>query len=401
MKAVKYIAIVVAIALFAGFLSIMFLPVDTFLAEKKAKLAGYEIPEAYEDALYRYYYNNLNADEQLAYRIIYSSFFAKPEEEFPDKIVIPKLSNNELQEMYVALSYDNPEFYFLGNKCSMTSIGSVNYFVPQYLMVRSDYDASWAKASAKINEILAGAPASTASDYDKELYIHDYLVQNCEYNESGSAMVYTMHGVLVDGSANCEGYSRTAQYLLRQLGIYNRLAIGVAEGGTGTADGHMWNVVKIDGEFYNLDITWDDYAVVGSVDYPDNSPSHVYFNISTKDIKSSHKADDDAVWSECKADSFGYFKNEGLLFSSFNYSSESAVSQAMLKAMNNGYNSIELAFTDKSVMDSSYNRLMNGGMYNIIVSNNRLVAPANRLSPTTVQYTIDEEKQIIRYFFEK
>ena len=399
MKAVKYIAIVVAIALFAGFLSIMFLPVDTFLAEKKAKLAGYEIPEAYEDSLYRYYYNSLKADEQLAYRIIYAAFFAKPEEEFPDKIVIPKLSNEELQEMYVALSYDNPELYFLGNKCSMTSIGSVNYFVPQYLMVRSDYDASWAQALAKANEILSGAPAS-ATDYDKELYIHDYLVQNCEYNESGSAMVYTMHGVLVDGSANCEGYSRTAQYLLRQLGIYNRLAIGVADGGNGM-EGHMWNIVKIDGEFYNLDITWDDYAVVGSVDYPDNSPSHVYFNISTKDIKSTHGADDDDVWSECKADSFGYFKNEGLLFSSFNSGSENAISQAVLKAMNKGYNSIELVFTDKEVMDSSYKRLMNGGMYNIIVSNNRLVAPANRLSPTTVQIATDDEKLVIRYFFEK
>lgn len=399
MKAVKYIAIVLAIALFAGFLSIMFLPVDTFLAEKKAKLAGYEIPEAYTDSLYRYYYNNLNADEQLAYRIVYASFFADPEDEFPDKVVIPRLSNEELQEMYVALSYDNPELYFLGNKCSMTSIGSVNYFVPQYLMVRSDYDASWVAAEAKINQILAGAPSG--SDYDKELYIHDYLVQNCEYSESGSAMVYTMHGVLVDGSANCEGYSRTAQYLLRQLGIYNRLAIGEAEGGTGSAEGHMWNVVKIDGDFYNLDITWDDYAVAGSVDFPDNSPSHVYFNISTEDMKSTHVADDDAVWSQCKADSFGYFKKNNLIISTYNTSTENAISQALINAMSNGYNSIELVFTDKSVMDTSFNHLMNGGMYNIIVSANRFVSQANRLSPTTVQYAKDEDKLVLRYFFAK
>lgn len=399
MKSVKYVAIVLAIALFAGFLSIMFLPVDTFIAEKRAKMAGYDIPEAYTDSLYRYYYNNLNADEQLAYRIVYASFFAEPDEEFPDKVVIPRLSNEELQEMYVALSYDNPELYFLGNKCSMTSIGSVNYFVPQYLLTRADYDASWLQAEAKINTILAGAPSG--SDYDKELYIHDYIVQNCEYSESSDAMVYTMHGVLVDGSANCEGYSRTAQYLLRQLRIYNRLAVGVAEGGTGTAEGHMWNVVKIDGDFYNLDITWDDYAVVGSVDFPDNSPSHVYFNISTEDIKLTHMVDDEAVWSQCKADSFGYFKRNNLLISTYNASTQNAISQAMTNIMNNGYNSIELVFTDKSVMDTCYSRLMNGDMYNIIVSSNRLVAPANRLSPTTVQCATDEEKLVIRYFFAK
>lgn len=402
MKALKGIAIFLVVALLAIFMAVMFLPVDTFLAEKTASIHGYDVPDEYEDTLYRYYYNNLNKVEQLAYKIVYAAFLSSPEDGFPNQIVIPKLSDKELQEMYVALSYDNPDLYFLGNKCSMTSIGSVNYFVPQYIMTMDDYYKSLAKVSDTVHYILAGVPKSAVTEYDKELYIHDYIVQNCEYDESNSAMIYTMHGVLVDGKANCEGYSRTMQYLLRALGIYNYLAIGDAEGEAGVYDGHMWNIVKVDGNLYNVDVTWNDYSVSDSVDFPDNSVSHVFFNMSTEDIKKSHNVDDDSTWSGCKAESFGYFKNNGLYFHGYDANVERTMKNAVAESLSAGYNSVEFAFADKAAYDYALKLMVDGGsMYNIITSANSRVSNDRRVDAGSVQYALDENNLIMRFFFMK
>lgn len=401
MKVIKGIVIFLIVTGLAVFACLMFMPIDTFIAEKSAKAEGYDVPTGYDDGLYRYYYNKLNDKEQIAYRIVYAAF-AATEDEFPTQIVIPKLSNNELEEMYTAISYDNPQFYFLGNKCSMTSIGSVNYLVPQYIMTLKDYKASWAVVSLKADSIIASIPAVANTDYEKELYIHDYLVQNSEYDDSNNALVYTMHGVLVDGRANCEGYSRTMQYLLRAANIYNYLAVGDAEGESGVFTGHMWNIVSIDNEFYNLDVTWDDYAVAGSVDYPDNSVSHVFFNMSTDDIKKSHNIDDNSAWKNCKSDSYGYYKKSGLYFKSYSGSAERAMKDALTESLNSGYNSVEFAFASKSTFDDAFNRLVTrGGMYGIIVDANSRVSGDKKIDAGSVQYTLDEKNLIMRFFFMK
>jgi len=402
MKALRGLAIFLAVAFLAVFVVLMFFPIDTFVAEKTAMIEGYEVPDEYEDTLYRYYYNNLNDSEKLAYRIVYASFFASAEDGFPDQIVIPKLSNEELQEMYTALSYDNPDLYFLGNKCSMTSIGSVNYFVPQYVMNMDDYHDSWAEVSDTVHLIVASVPKTALNEYDIEVYLHDYIVQNCEYEESNSAMIYTMHGVLVDGKANCEGYSRTMQYLLRSLGIYNYLAIGDAESEAGVYEGHMWNIVKVDGVTYNLDVTWDDYSVSDSVDYPDNSVSHTFFNMSTKDISDTHKVNDDSIWKDCTAESYSYFKNKGLYFSAYDSSAEHAMKNAVAESLDLGYNSVEFAFSDKATFDNALRIMVDqGSMYNIITYANSRVSSDKRVNASSVQYALDENNLIMRFFFMK
>lgn len=400
MKIVKILAVVLAVVLLAGFVCIMFLPIDTFVAKRSAGFKGYDVPTSYTDSIYRYYYNKLGENEQEAYRLVYAALLSDSSKDFPKQIVIPNLNDKELEAMYTALSYDNPELFFLGNKCSMTKIGSINYFVPQYLMSHKEYKAAWSKVSSAAQKVLAGIPGSATTEYAKELYLHDYLVQNCEYDESYDTSVYTMYGLLVNGKANCEGYSRTMQYLLRELGIYNYLAVGNAEGEQGQFSGHMWNIVKIDGNMYNLDITWDDYSVTDIVDLPDNSVSHAYFNISTADISRNHTTEDQSLWSDCVAVSYGYFKNKGLYFSSYDAITERSMRNAIVESLSSGYNSVEFAFSDRTAYDTAFDILVSrGSMYNIIVAANRQVAADVRVDPSSVQYAMDEGNLILRFFF--
>lgn len=402
MKAIKGIAVFLAVLVFAAFICVMFLPVDSFVASRTSKLKGYKVPSGYTDAEYRYYYNNLSDKEQEAYRTVCAAFLSDADE-FPKQIIVPKLSDNELENVYTALSYDNPEFFFLGNRCSMTKIGSIYYFVPQYLMSKAEYENSWKQTSAAADAVLAGIPSSAKTEYAKELYLHDWLVQNCEYDETLDTDVYTMHGVLLNKRANCEGYSRTMQYMLRALGIKNYLAVGKAFGGTTQQDaGHMWNIACIDGNYYNIDITWDDYSVTDVVDFPDNSVSHVYFNISSADLSENHSVDDEAVWAPCTAESYGYFRNSATYFSNYDAYAEHAMRDAIANSLAAGYNSVEFAFKDKTAYDNAFSNLIeSGSMYNLITAANSRVSSPYRVDPTTVQYAMDEHNLILRFFFSR
>ena len=86
------------------------------------------------------------------------------------------------------------------------------------------------------------------TDYEKELFFHDYLIEHCAYHEdTGNWQAYTAAGALLNGKAVCEGYSRAFQLLLNQEGIDNYLMTGSARDPSGRVDGHMWNLITLDG----------------------------------------------------------------------------------------------------------------------------------------------------------
>lgn len=128
----------------------------------------------------------------------------------------------------------------------------------------------------KYCDILGACTSNSYTDYENELAIHDYLVSNIEYGgeEEGA---YTAYDALINGKAVCSGYVEAFQTLLDMLGIECRTIKG-----TGTEQDHSWNMVKLDGEWYHVDVTWDD-PIDG-----DGSISHKYFNVTDSDMALDH-----------------------------------------------------------------------------------------------------------------
>lgn len=127
------------------------------------------------------------------------------------------------------------------------------------------------------NNILAGMP--TGSDYEKELYLHDVLVNKVTYTSS-KLEEQNGYTTLVDGKGVCAGYAFALQYLLMRAGIQSYYVVGYAR------ENHAWNLAKIDGEWYYVDATWDDPLYNGSDD--PYSPYYSYFNITTNKLKEDH-----------------------------------------------------------------------------------------------------------------
>ncbi len=136
-------------------------------------------------------------------------------------------------------------------------------------------------------------------EYQRELAIHDWLVDNVSYDAAADDC-HDAYGALIGGRAHCVGYT-DAFYLLGTLA-----GLDVSYMGGFASGGHAWNVVRLDGRSYFVDVTWDDE------DW--GAPLHSYFNIPSPALYSSHSYTDRHAPADIagKYDSNNYFFREGL-----------------------------------------------------------------------------------------
>lgn len=99
----------------------------------------------------------------------------------------------------------------------------------------------------KVKDIVAAYIRPGMSDYDKALTLHNWLVKNAYYDFNFKN--YQADGVLLKGCGVCNSYAKAYELLLDAVGIENCLERG---------DDHIWNMVKLDGDWYHIDVTWDD-----------------------------------------------------------------------------------------------------------------------------------------------
>ena len=181
-----------------------------------------------------------------------------------------------------------PECFHVGSlKVYITD--PVPSLLVEYEYTKSEYDKMFSDCKKEADKLLDGIKGNSAlSDVQKALLIHDRLAAHNEYDyfhPDTYSEKYTMYAALVSKCSVCDGYTKAYAYLLRQVGIecINCLSQSL---------GHSWNLVKIDGQYYHVDVTWDDHAwkqgdhgVYGYV-------THTNFLRSNSGIGTNHKASD-------------------------------------------------------------------------------------------------------------
>lgn len=100
------------------------------------------------------------------------------------------------------------------------------------------------------------------TDYSKLRAVHDWIIDSMYY-DGGSNQRASVYGAFVEKKGVCESYARAYKYILDDMGIENILVTGTAVNSSGTTEEHMWNYVKINENWYAVDVTWDDPIVIG------------------------------------------------------------------------------------------------------------------------------------------
>ncbi len=240
--------------------------------------------EALQGAGYHYYYNQLDDNAKIfykgleknidnlktgTYKIDFGTYFS-------DLIKSPggeEKLNTAFQSAWNAFTYDHVEVFYLDITKLVLSIQttSVASITTHRVFIDSGENESYKSAELKNIEIedaeneleeLRGKIVKTLehySDYYKILYLHDWLIDNIEYDTTyEKENIYNIYGTLKNGEAVCEGYARTFKYIIDSLGIPCVLVSGTATNSSGITESHAWNYVQLDGKWYAIDITWDD-----------------------------------------------------------------------------------------------------------------------------------------------
>ncbi|MBQ6360545.1 MAG: hypothetical protein IJJ25_05320 [Lachnospiraceae bacterium] len=229
-----------------------------------------------------YYYDQLNPMEREIYDIIVMIAQDPVEENVGVMITDMDPDSEEFQEAYMRAMYsvwfDHPEFFWLywytedyiGFGSHVDEVMANAIYIVYFFIEKTykDYEEKTTEFNEAVQAFLADINTN-ATEYEIAKQIHDKLIDLAEYNHPVSEfgaedLAHTAYGALVrDSSGNpnlpvCDGYSLAFEYLLQQCGIEAAI-IGGSGGATELdAGGHAWNIIKLDGAWYEVDSTWDD-----------------------------------------------------------------------------------------------------------------------------------------------
>lgn len=130
-------------------------------------------------------------------------------------------------------------------------VGLGNILTITYDFTYNENPSETTEVDKKINSLFHKWKIEELSDYDKIKKIHDFIVQNASYDTS--LKNYSAYDNLIVKSSTCQGYMSLAYKMLTEAGIPARIISG-----TGGGESHGWNIVRLNGKWYNLDCTWDD-----------------------------------------------------------------------------------------------------------------------------------------------
>lgn len=253
--------------------------------------------EDYAKTIYKAFEMNKENMKTGTYKVELGSSFSSLLQEENGQEQLGKYYQSALE----AYTYDNPDVFYLSpNKMYLniettTKGKKVTYYVyvdngdeENYLIdefsSEQEIDVAMNNIEQVKNRILQNRTNNT---YDNIKMVHDYLVENIEYDTTISkSNIYNMYGAMVNGEAVCEGYARSFKYLMDSLGIPCTLVIGKGINSEGNQENHAWNYVQIDNYWYAIDTTWDD--PISTTGWVSQSSKYRYFLKGSNDMLKDH-----------------------------------------------------------------------------------------------------------------
>ena len=161
----------------------------------------------------------------------------------------------ELNALMNYVIYTKPDlFYVKGWSYSYYASGHIATLKPNYTIAESERRAAKDFYEEKLNYILDQIDDDW-SDLEKILFINDYLASHYEYDISvysnSDTAIRDAYQFFKEGTGVCQAYYIVCKALLDACDIPSTFA-------TSEQANHVWNVVRLNGKWYHLDVTWND-----------------------------------------------------------------------------------------------------------------------------------------------
>lgn len=259
-----------------------------------------------------YAFGKLSEEEQQVYLEILEALV-----DFRENVRLSSCDKELISRVFQCVLNDHPEiFYVEGYSYTEYTLGNLLKkitFTGSYRFSREEVAEKQRQIDNYVNQCLAGMPTD-ADEYEKVKYIYEYLIHHTDYDASAKDS-QNICSVFLEHKSVCQGYAKATQYLLNRAGIFATLVLGRVVGG----EGHAWNLVRIDGEYYYVDTTWGDasYQAVGGSDYPiEKIPTinYDYLGVTTEQMEQTHTPNNVVELPLCTAIEANYYVREGSYF---------------------------------------------------------------------------------------
>lgn len=308
----------------------------------------------------RYCYGTLTPAERIWYSDMENILGSMTEKgELSLEGIVQGLSEKDIDHIFQCVMMDHPELFFVdGYVYGISRLGEKLVkleFSGTYNISKEEAASRKREIEAATGQIIRNAPV-TGDDYEKIKYVYETLILDTDYdlNAPDNQNVYS---VFVGKLSVCQGYAKATQYLLNELGVECTLVSGMVQGG----NRHGWNLVRSNGEYYYVDVTWGDASYKASGEKQDVKMPDInydYLCVTTEELFKTHYLDEIVEMPNCTSIKDNYYVREGAYFTTFD--EEQLRSLFQMASSRQSY-CVTLKCADPDVYEQMKKRLLEDG----------------------------------------
>lgn len=351
-------------------------------------------PYVFNDPISRpYCYSTLDANERQLY-----DFVIKAIQRHESKITIPKtmtVTTDDYCKIYEMIYNSEHSIFYIDTQMKYTSNSKTKRLVSAELCYTftAQQVSTMQKKIDEAAETIINRITEDMTEYDVAKLFFDTIVTNCVYDETG-VNCRDIYGCLVDGKAICGGYAKAFSYLCDKVGIQTLTITGdtISEGADPIP--HMWNMIKLGGEWYHIDVT---------AGFVKNSATpyirYDYFCVDDSCINKNRTVYEQSYsYPAATANKYNFYTYNGLCADSWESAKELLVNK-IIEASSKGETTIQIRCTNDEAFDQTvYNLFDRSQAQALTILENVYDSCEKKYNRESVTYNQDKSTGVIKIF---
>lgn len=346
-----------------------------------------------ESGYQEYYFNLLGEENRRIYREMLSGIQNRE-----NNFYLTTAEESRINKAYHALLKDHPELFWVHNRQEVytTSYQGSDYceFSPGYTYTDQEVTEIQQAMSNATQEVYNLIPEG-ADTYEKVKTVYSYLIDTAEYASSEDDQ--NIAGIFWKGQAVCAGYARAVQYLLEQLDIPCIYVEGDTRDST---EGHAWDIVQIDGQYYYVDATNGDqprFLEGDAVQLAEHKTIiYDYLCPFPQEYEQVYTASDEFPVPQCTAVEKNFYVLNQACFDSYDYQS---LYDFCCMRLDNGAAVVRFKFKNQQDFDEVYSQWLQSGGNEYIQNVARYYMELYGLSTVEYHYGVLENLKTMYFMF--
>lgn len=287
----------------------------------------------------RYAHNTLSERQQRVYDEMLDAMM-----QMKDHVRLSTTDKSDVMTCYHAICADYGEIFWV-DRCSYSEYSLFGQpcavgFDVTYTYTKEEVADYKEKLRPVIDDYRKQLMACE-SDYEKTELLYRKLIQDVTYDPDAENNQNIL-SVFLGKATVCQGYACAVQYLLQQVGIPCVIVTGTAQG-----QPHAWNMARLDGDYYYIDVTWGNADFLGKIDRAGGGINYGYLNITSEELLTNHQPQVDFPLGICDSTENNYYVRKGLFFERWD---ADAIGQRFMHAYEEDEESVSVKFADSSLL---------------------------------------------------